>query len=177
MLFVILGCAEPTPTGTASWAVDYATVSVDRGALEGQHVWVFYGDGWQKNQDEGWHECSILQSVTGQETDPWDGCEGCLAMYEVELEDLQHDCTERLVSDPAYTGILGFGIGEVSSELEGDQPYDGALGWYIAYETGDLLVQGYAWAEGLEFGREVEEGWVDEQVYTLWPAYAWDLGE
>ncbi len=175
-MMLLLACA-PEPGGDVTWAVDYATVRVDRGSLDGQHVWAFFSEGWEKKRDEAYHSCSLLQSVEGQEIDAWDGCEGCIAMYEVQLEDLEHDCENRLVADPSYTGVLAFGIGEVASELEGDAPYEGALGWYLAYATGEAIVQGYAWAEGLEFDREVQDGWVDDQVYTLWPAYAWDLSE
>ena len=178
MLLLWMACGPASPTGEVGWAVDYATVSVDLGSIEGQHVWVFYSDAWGRDRDAGYHECSLLQSVSGEETtDTWEGCEGCIATYEVVVEDLTHDCSDRLVSDPAYTGVLGFAIGEVPDDLVDDAPYEDALGWYIAYETGRVIPQGYAWAEGVEYGREVQDGWVDDQVYTLWPAYAWELGE
>jgi len=176
VILLLLSCSEQGPDGAIRWAVNYATVSVDQGTLSGHHVWAFYADGWERDYDEAFHRCSLVQSVIGEETEPWAGCQGCIAMYEVQLQDLEHDCTDRVVSDPAYEGVLAFGIGDIDRDIAGEEPYEQSLGWYLAYEADQALDHGYAWAEGLEFDRPIQEGWVDGQVYTLWPAYAWDLG-
>lgn len=177
MLFLLLGCA-PDPGGDVVWAVNYATVTVDAFGIEGQHVWAFYSDGWERSHDEAYHACSMLQTLTGDAIDPIDGCTDCEATYTVETVDLESDCPGTVGAEPAFGGVAAIGIGSVAGDLADDDPHPGdSLGWYLSFDGVAAESHGWAYADDLDYGRDVDDGWVNGQTYTLWPAYAWDLGE
>ncbi len=180
MLSLLLMACNPKPGGDVAWATNYATVTPSAFGLEGVHVWSFYSEGWDADHDPAYHLCSLLQRLEGEESDlSLEGCSDCESVYELRLDELEHDCEgdlEDRIDEPAYEGITAFALGPVPADLSEDDPYPGSsLGWYLSYDDEIALPQGWAWAEGLEYEREVEEGWTTDQSYTLWPAYAWDL--
>lgn len=175
MLTLLLACAAK-PSDTAAWAVNYATVTPDAFGLSGHHVWVFFSDGWDRKRGSDYHVCTLLQAVEGSTIDDAEGCAGCVATYEVATEDLEHDCDDELVSDASYRGLELFSVGDVGDDLAADDPYPGdSLGWSISYDGIHVESHGWAYAEGHDWGGDVEDGWVEGSVYTLWPGYAWDL--
>lgn len=175
MLLLLVACAQK-PGADVAWAVNYATVTPDSAGLTGHHVWAFFSDGWEKKRDPAYHVCTLLQSIEGVEVDAYEGCEDCLVMYEVAVEDVEHDCDDSLVSDASYRGIEAFGIGAVGDDLADDDPFPGdTLGWTLSYDGNVATSHGWAYAEGHGWGGEVHEGWVEDEVHTLWPGYAWEL--
>ncbi|HJN73756.1 MAG TPA: hypothetical protein QGF58_07475 [Myxococcota bacterium] len=175
MFSLLLACA-PGPGGDVAWAVNYATVTPEPFGVTGHHVWAFFAEGWDDKREPAYHVCTLLQSIEGSEVDAYDDCVGCIAMYEVVLEDIEHDCDAGLVSDASYRGLEAIGVGDVGEELADDDPHPGdSLGWSLSYDGQNAEAHGWAFAEGHGWGGEVEDGWVDDAVYTLWPGYAWDL--
>jgi len=173
-LFIFVGCKKTD--GPIAWALDYATVTPQSGELDGVHVWEFFSEGWEKKQDPEYFQCAVVQSVAGSGDSVPQGCERCTAYYSVALAEQSTDCDGSLTSDPALIGLRGFGIGSVDGAFSGDDPYPGdSLGWFISFDGVSAEFHGFAFAEALERGEDVLPGWIDGQVYTLWPAYTWSL--
>jgi len=171
MLFLLVACNSKA-SGDAAWAVNYATVTPDAFGVSGHHVWVFFQDGWERKRTEDYHLCTLLQTVEGSLIDDLDGCEECVATYEIALTDVEHDCDDELVSSASYRGIEAFGVGDSAGD---DAPYASAYQWSLSYDGEALESHGWAFDEAEDWGSATTDGWEEDGTYTLWPAYAWDL--
>lgn len=164
--------------GPTAWALNYATVTPDTStsAVDGVHVWEFFAEGWEKKQEPEYYQCAVVQSLSGESGVVPQDCTGCQYYYSISLEEQDSDCEVSLSSDPALTGLRGFGVGQVPSEFSEDDPYPGqSLGWYLSFDDRSASFHGFVFAEGLERGEPTMPGWTGDQIYTLWPAYAWSL--
>lgn len=178
MLVLLLACVSPTGNGPIAWAVNYATVTPTDQGLSGVHMWVFYGEGWGDDRDPDWHVCSLMQQLEATPSDTaLEGCVSCAQTYRVTLTEQEHDCDPFEVEDPGLTALPWMAIGSMPTELASDDPYPGkALGWYLGFDGETAVPHGYAYAEDLDHGRALQQpGWAAGQVYSLWPAYAWDM--
>jgi hypothetical protein len=162
--------------GEVTWAVNYATVSPEGAGVTGVHVWEFFTEGWEKKRKEDYYSCAVVQSLTGTADAVPAGCEYCQNYYTLELVDQDGDCDASLSSDPALTGLRGFGVGKVPSEFSDEDPYPGdSMGWFISFDGSTSSFHGFIFDEGLERGDAGAVGWEEGATYTLWPAYAWAL--
>jgi hypothetical protein len=100
--------------------------------------------------------------------------------YEIVAAPLDSDCSESLAANPTYSeSITVLGIGSVSADLAPLDRYpDQSMGWYASLDSGATLADyGFAYDAALDYdGTLGAPGWSDGGTYTLWPAFAWDLG-
>lgn len=170
----LFACGSDEP----AWAVNHASVLPDATGLSGTQTWEFFAEGWKGGHAEDAFVCARAQSWVGEVVASPEGCNGCLAAYQVEVSEIETDCPEPYASDAAYAGPLTMGIGDAPAEFSTDNPFpDDAMGWYTSYETGAVQAFGFAWDEALDYGESASgPGWRVGTIYTLWPAVAWDLG-
>ncbi|MFT5686509.1 MAG: hypothetical protein ACI8RZ_007465 [Myxococcota bacterium] len=154
------------------WGFQHANLTVSGDRLSGYQIWELYGEKWERKQKEKHHICSVVQTLTGVETDSEiEGCLSCLAVYEVNLELLESDCDPSISEREDLAGMIRFGIGALPEELEEDAPYsDATLGWYQGWDDASATIHGYAWQDP----EPTEPIWGDG-AFTLWPAYTWQL--
>ena len=154
------------------WGFQHVSLTVSGDALSGYQIWEMYGERWERKQKEKFHVCSVVQTLTGSSADAeLDGCLSCEAVYDVELEFLESDCDDGISQRADLAGMTRFGIGALPADLDEESPYPGAaLGWYQSWDDTTATVHGYAWQD-LE---PTDPIWGDG-VFTLWPAYAWQL--
>jgi hypothetical protein len=147
--------------------------------LVGTQTWEFFNADWAKSRDADDFVCARVEELTGEVISPPDGCDGCVAAYSLSATELDGDCNAPLDTDPSYTGGVSIlGVGDVSADIESLDRWPGrSLGWYISEDHGETLTPyGFAWDEALDWQGDLgTPGWVNDQTYTLWPAYAWDL--
>ncbi len=175
LLILAIACASEE----AVYAVQHLSVIPSASGLTGTQTWEFFGAGWAEDRSAEHHRCARAQTVTGTLTVPLTGCEGCVASYTIEVAELETDCEGELATSRSYSQVLlNFGVGDVPDDLADIDPYPGrAIGGYLSYDAG-TTVEPYGWAydEALDWSGELGAGgWVPDQTYTLWPAYAWDL--
>ena len=174
-LGALAGCADRE---TAAWALQHGTVTVSDGTFEGYQIWEFYNARWDRTRNEKDHLCSRVQEITGAiSTEVPLGCLGCVATYQIVIDEVETDCEGPEADDDSYGGVATYALGEVNAALSDDDPYPGeSLGWYVAWAGGDLNPMGYAGNQALDQGLEPAlDGWSAGAAYTLWPAYVWEL--
>ncbi len=173
VLLAASGCASDEPV----WAVHHASFIPTETGLGGTQTWEFFTEEWARSGDPDAFSCARAQLVTGAVVAAPQGCDGCVASYELTVSELESDCADPLGTDPAYATPRAVGIGEVPADAEDLDPYPGrSLGWYVSVDGQELEFYGFAYDEALDWSGEIgAPGWTSGQAYTLWPAYAWDL--
>lgn len=181
VILALLGGCKPAPDLDASptWAIDWASVTPTDGGLTGYQVWEFFVDGWEYKHEEDYYKCQIVQDLVGRGMACPGSVIGCVAGYELDttVNREQTTCDATLTTNTTYSGPTRMAIGDLPSEIEADAPYDNwTLGWYVTFDDPSLASHGYAYAQDLESGQRPEtQGWVANETYILWPAYAWEL--
>lgn len=173
-LLLLVACASDD----IAWAVHHASVIPTATGLDGTQTWEFFTTGWEKEHDPEAFSCARAQLVVGAVAPPLDGCADCLVAYEVIAEELDTTCAGPQATDASYGGsITMMAIGAVAPELEAADPYPGrSMGWYVSLDGATMTPYGFAYDEALDWGGQLgAAGWANDQTYTLWPAFAWDL--
>lgn len=175
LTFALLACSTETPV----WAVHHASLEPTATGATGTQTWEMFTAEWAKNGKADEFLCARAQLVTGAVITAPEGCTGCVAAYDLAFSELESDCAAPLDTDAAFATPVSIGIGDLPAELEDLDPWPGrSLGWYISVDGVTMSPYGFAYAEGLDWeGALGAPGWVAGQLYTLWPAYAWDLRE
>lgn len=186
-LTLLASCtSEPDLADAPRWAINWAEVTPAQSGLEGFQVWELFVDGWEKSHDPAYFKCYIVRSLDGEVTSPPRDCTGCNWAYSLEFEQYNEaagsategtPCDATLQADERFLGPLSYGIGQLPSDLQEDEPYPGrTTGWYIGWDGQSADAFGYAYAKALESGGTPKgPGWLNGETYILWPAYAWDL--
>ena len=176
VLASLVACGGSDP----AWAVHHLTVQPSANGLTGTQVWEFFDSSWGRSHDSGAYLCAIAQDVVGAVVAPPEGCADCVVAYEIVATPLDSDCSEALAANPTYSeSITVLGIGSVSADLAPLDRYpDTSMGWYTSLDAGATLADyGFAYDAALDYdGTLGAPGWSDGGTYTLWPAFAWDLG-
>ena len=178
LLFAVACGPDPDLEAAPAWALNWAEVTPSESGLAGFQVWQFYVEGWEEKHEDDFFKCDINQQLEGSITScPQAGIPNCYAAYELTLSAWESDCPEGLAADSGFDGPPWMAIGALPLELEEDAPYDdGVLGWYIGYDDGTVLAHGYASAKVIEDGGQpAGVGWLNDELYVLWPAYVWEL--
>jgi hypothetical protein len=175
LLLLALACASDDP----AYAVHVLSVVPTATGLTGTQSWEFFDGGWSEDRDDSHFLCTRAQTVEGALIAPPAGCTSCLAAYALVVTELETDCTGDVGTSRSYSdALVHIGVGEVPAQLEEADPWPGrSFGWYLSYDQG-ATVEAYGWAydEALDYeGALGPAGWVPGEVYTLWPAFAWDL--
>lgn len=173
MLLLLFACASDEVV----WAVNHASVVPTESGITGTQTWEFFTKKWGKNHSETAFICARAQELTGTLSTSTKGCEGCLAAYSLTIQEIESDCEADLATDPAYATMLAFGVGDVPADYAEDDPHPGqSMGWYVSFDGSLLEPMGFVWDEAFDYaGEPGAPGWQNDQVYTFWPAAAWDL--
>lgn len=180
MIWVLLGCASGDP----HWAINHLSLIPASSGAEGTQSWEFFSKAWRKNRNEKNFLCARTQEVTGTVVAPLDGCEGCITAYELDISEVETDCTSDiseeaalLAEDEGFAATLQIAIGDVFTDFSEMDPYPGkSMGWYLSTDNETYQPWGFAYPEGLDFDGETgAPGWTSGQVYTLMPAVALEL--
>jgi hypothetical protein len=175
LLLLALACASDEP----AYAVQHLSVVPTASGLTGTQTWEFFDAGWAEDRGAGHFLCARSQTVSAELTAAPEGCTGCLAAYLLTVAELETTCDGDISTSRSYSDVLvHLGVGEVPEQLLEADPWPGrSFGWYLSYDAG-VTVEPYGWAydEALDHDGELgPAGWVVGEVYTLWPAFAWDL--
>lgn len=177
LLLALIGCARDH---APAWALQHGTLSLseDGQTVTGVQVWEFFTRAWGRSLDEDAHVCARLQALTGAAVSVDENlCLDCEAIFNLELEEVETDCSGPVGESDAFLGPTRLAVGSVPPGLSEDDPYPGdSLGWYADWGDGALAPTGYLWPEALELdaGR-VPRGWVAGERYVFWPDLAWQL--
>lgn len=173
LLLLLTACASDE----ISWALNSATLQPDSTGIVGTHVWSFFPERWERKQDEDQRQCFMVQDLTGDVIAELEGCRQCQAMYAVSLSPVESDCPDSITSNPSYTGLVAFGVGEIHPDIAHLDPFPGdSLGWYLSFDGEIAMAQGFVYPQALDQGEEPRVlGWSVDGLYTFSPAYAWDL--
>lgn len=177
LLLLALAC-KPDAGDPAAWALTYASVEPSATALAGLQVWNLYAVRWDRKQNDRYYLCRVVQEIEGDVLPPLEGCETCRASYSVEITATELDgCTEDQVADLVLDGVRAYGIGALPADLQPDIPYPTVeLGWYLSFDAEVAEPMGYAYPQALDQGDPTApSGWQSGEVYSLTPAYAWEL--
>lgn len=171
----LLACS----TGAPVWAVHHASLEPSSTGATGTQTWEMFTAEWASNGKAEEFVCARAQLVTGAVIAAPDGCTGCVAAYDLTYSELESDCAAPTDTDPAFATPVSIGIGDAPADLADLDPWPGrSLGWYVSVDGVTMSAYGFAYPEGLDWAGEVgAPGWVAGQLYTLWPAFAWDLRE
>ncbi len=177
LLTLLLACGSDAPV----WALNTMSVVPTSTGLSGTQTWTFYSGRWGKSKGDDAFVCARAQTYTGVVTSPvlYEGCADCLFAYELTYAELGSDCDEDLAADPAYRLPEVIAVGAVDDSIADLDPQGGeSMGWYAQIEAGAVVPYGFAWDDALDWGGYPgPPGWNEGQVYTLWPAFAWDLAD
>jgi len=169
---IATGCGDQG--ASPFWAFQHASVQEIDGVLTGYQVWEFYGKRWQRKQKEKHHICALVQSVSGT-PDTLADCPDCETVFAVDLSVVETDC-DGAINPVDFEGVTHFGFGLAPSDLSEANPYPAAsMGWYLSWDGDTSDVQGFAWNVLAEESEDFQTGWVDDQEFILWSAYAWQL--
>jgi hypothetical protein len=188
------GCGGPDLDADPSWAINWAQVTPTASGLEGYQMWELFVDGWEKDHDQAYFKCWIARSLDGRVVASPEGCPGCMAAYKLDFTDYiagdaagggpsTAPCDATLQADPRFAGPPQYAVGALSETIAADAPYENeTLGWYVGWDQTGVESFGYAYAAGLECTDAATcdyavlgPGWVSDQTYVFWPAYAWEL--
>ncbi|RME20924.1 MAG: hypothetical protein D6798_19300 [Deltaproteobacteria bacterium] len=157
----------------AGWAVQHATVDVSSSGVSGYQVWEIFDRRWDDRQNSRHHLCAVVQQVEGGLVADFEGCDGCEASYELEVDLLETDCPADTVDPSVFSGVRGYGFGEVPSELRDADPDPGrSVGWYVSWDGQQAEALGFATPEDDTVDAT---GWQVDTRYELVPAVAWEL--
>lgn len=173
----LAGCAKDQ---APAWALQHGTLSVseDGATISGVQVWEFFTNRWRRSLDEDAHVCARLQSFTGAASAVDDNlCLDCEALFNLEVEDVETDCSGSVGEADAFLGPSRLAVGSVPPGLSEDDPYPGdSLGWYADWGDGELSPTGFLWSEALELDESRPPiGWTEGERYVFWPDLAWRL--
>jgi hypothetical protein len=164
--FFVLAALSACAEGPPAWVTGAATATAEASGLSGTHVWTFYDDGWQRRMSEQKRRCDLLQSLDGVMIGALEGCDRCLVMMAVQLD------------DPALEGVVAFGVGAPPDDAGELDPHPGqSLGWYVSYDGETAVPQGLVYPEALDLG-EAPEGvpsWTPGETYRFISTWAWSL--
>ena len=176
-LLLVSACASDTP----AWAVDVLSAVPTSTGITGTQTWHFFTERWGKAKEDDAFVCARVQTFTGEVTSPaaYEGCASCLFSYALTFTEFDSDCDEALATDAAYVLPETLAIGDVPEDLVDLDPHPGrSLGWYAVFEGVQLEPYGFAWDDALDWGGDPgPPGWNEGGVYTLSPAYAWELAD
>ncbi len=174
-LALLLACGSDEPV----WALNTMSVAPSSTGITGTQTWTFYGSSWGKAKKDDAFVCARAQTFEGVVVSPalYQGCPTCLLAYELTFSEMGSDCDGSLATDPAYQLPDVFAVGPLAEELAELDPQGGeSLGWFAVIEGVELEPYGFAWDDALDWGGYPgPPGWNEGQIYTLWPAFAWDL--
>lgn len=177
LLVLGLACGGGSSDTTPAWAMNEASVVPSASGVEGVQVWTLYSKRWERRLDDRYRICTLLQDLRGTVVASYEGCQGCTAMYELTLEELENDCPEGVLDGLVLDGMVAMGVGDVPEDIAGDDPFPGSsLGWFVSFNGESADGHGFAYAEELETGGAADPGrWRSGDSYILSPAYAWEL--
>lgn len=159
-------------------AGDEVAFAVQQGYLtagddpSGYWVWTFFPAAWERDNDPERLLCARVQRIRGARVDPasLSGCADCTDAFQLELEELEHDCRGQEGSRPDLAGPLWVAFGPVSKAAPGPFP-DRSLGWWSSWDGARWAAAGAAFDEALLEGDppEADPAWTPGQRLALWP--------
>jgi hypothetical protein len=176
MIFFFIACASKTEP---YWAINHLSLIPGSSSVEGTQSWEFFNKRWRNSRADKNFLCARTQEVTGNVVAELESCEGCIAAYSLDIEEVESDCSgdaESLATDAGFAAPLQIAIGDPPESLSELDPHSGkSMGWYLSVDGEVYEPWGFAYAEELDFEGSAPPGWNSEQVYTLWPAVALEL--
>lgn len=164
--------------GSPAWAFDplWLEPTAD-GGVYGFQTWEVFSERWTKQFDERYYLCSVVVELSGSPIQVEGDCSGCELAWSVTPSLLETDCGDAIAADPGFLSLSRVGLGEVGADLiEGDPYPTRSAGGYADYGDGVWVAHGWAYPEALDTrGSVVDSDWNEEQPFTFWPAWVWDL--
>lgn len=176
LALALAGCAGDD--GSPAWAFDPLWLEpTEDGGVYGFQTWEIFSPRWTKRFDERYYLCSVVVELHGTPTQTDADCPACEHAWDVEPSLLEDDCGEAIAGDPGFLSLARVAIGEIGADLaDGDPHPSRSVGGYADYGDGEWVPHGWAYPEALDTrGNVVDSDWNDEQAFTFWPAWFWDL--
>lgn len=174
LLLALAACSSPDEP---AWALDSLWLEPDaQETVYGFHTWELYAERWKRKQKDKHFICSVVVEVWGTPSEPSEGCLGCTHAWSTEVELLETDCADDLLT-PRYLSLQEVGLGELTADLAAEDPFPGqSVGGWARYGDEDVLPHGFAYPATLDEGGQPETSdWDGVEPFTWWPAWAWDL--
>ena len=142
---LLVGCA---PRGPVAWGSDPIWLAqADEGGVYGFQTWRLYRDGWQRKQRDRFYACAVLVELSGDPTEP---CDGCSHAFGVSAAVIESDCLEGMQDDARFTGLTALALGQLGSTADSPYPsqsYDSHADYGYGWEP-----HGLAWPADLDHG-------------------------
>ena len=167
---LLVACGGPD---TARWAVDQVFLEPTDDGVRGVLTWDVYADPWERSQEPRHHVCGVIVPFEASARVPDADCSGCTEAWTLTGVVQETDCV-GLESDPRWTALQGIALGDLPATIADGAPYDATRGGWVDYGEG-WEPHGWAWAERLDQGAELDSTWDGVEAFRFEPAWAWDL--
>ncbi|MFT7518471.1 MAG: hypothetical protein ACI9MC_000602 [Kiritimatiellia bacterium] len=168
LLLLLTGCsADPTPT----WATQSLWIGPSDGAgITGFHTWSIYGPNFERRGRPRHFVCSMVFQLTLQD----DHCDDYTSCWRVAEELVDTDCDGVVL--PTDLTLSAVGLGEISPELAGQDPYPLAdAGSYVRFGEGPWLAHGWAFPGDATESSVPTFQFDDFGQMSAWPAWSYPL--